>query len=77
MAESSPPAPPPPVYVTVSELRQLLNLVAKAPTTIGEANEFRSALDRFVELANQNDRIGACPLPAVVPEGADRGHREA
>lgn len=62
-------SPSEPIYpmISVAELREVINLLSKAPTTVGDGFAMNDLLNRLVTLANQSHPIGA-----VVPRGVSQ-----
>jgi hypothetical protein len=53
--------------LTVQEFTAILNLTAKAPSTIGDAHAFSPILNKAIEIVNQGHPIGAI-VPVVDPQ---------
>ena len=64
-----------PVYPTISvaELRVVLDLAAKAPTTLGDGFNLYNLFQRLVILANQPNPIGAVVPVEAKPEADPSG----
>jgi hypothetical protein len=53
--------------VSPAELRAILTLTSKAPSTVGDTIALQDVIAKFVALANQSHPIGAI-VPAETPE---------